>query len=84
MCSEVKTVRAFGFRLFDIGGRFKTKTIAVITIAIFVIALCASLFFVLGTKNVKGKVNAHLKANGVEISEISDMMIRYSFKKPFC
>ena len=82
MSNEVKTVRASGFRLLNIGGRNRKKTIIVI-IVLAVIALSVSLFFVLGAKNIEGKTNAHLRANGVEIGEIDDIIVRYSFKSPF-
>ena len=82
MTNEVKSVRASGFRLFNIGGRNKKKTIAVIIIAT-VIAIAGTLFFVIGSHSVKAKMYEHLKDNGVEISEIKEPIVKYSFKQPF-
>jgi len=82
MPNEVKTVRASGFRLFNIGGRNKKKAIAVIIIAA-VIAISGTLFFVVSSHNVKAKAYEHLKANGVEISEIKEPIVKHSFKQPF-
>ena len=80
--NEVKSVRASGFRLFNIGGRNKKKTIAVIIIAT-VIVIAGTLFFVVGSHSVKAKTYEHLKENGVEISEIKEPIVKYSFKQPF-
>jgi|GEM_PF-2333372 len=82
MSNEVKSVRGAGFRLFNVGGRSGKKTLAVIIIAV-VIAIAGTLFFVVGSHSVKTKTHEHLKANGVEISEIDDVIVRYSFKRPF-
>jgi len=82
MPNEVKTVRTSGFRLFNIGGRNKKKTIAVIIIAA-VIAIAGTLFFVVGSHSIKAKTYEHLKGNGVEISEIKEPIVKYSFKQPF-
>ena len=82
MPNEVKTARGSGFRLFNIGGRSKKKTIAVIIIAC-IIAIAGTLTFVVGTNSVKGKAYEHLRENGVEVSEIEDVIVKYSFKTPF-
>ena len=82
MPDKVKTFRASGFRLFNVGGRSKKKTIAVVIIAV-VIAIVGTLFFVIGNHNVKSGAHEHLRENGVEVSEISDMIVKYSFKNPF-
>jgi len=82
MDKKVSRTRTTGFRLFNFGGRSNKKTIAVIAIAC-VIAIVGTLTFVVGTNSVKGRAYEHLRGNGVEISEIEDVIVKYSFKTPF-
>jgi len=82
MPNEVKTVRSSGFRLFNVGGRARKKTIAIIIIVIM-IAIAGTLFFVVGNHSIESKAYEHLSGNGVEVSEIDDIIVKYSFKNPF-
>ena len=75
MSNDVKSVRKSGFRLVNVGGRSKKKTIAVVIILV-VIAIAGTLFFVIGNHNVKVGAYEHLRESGVEVSEISDVLIK--------
>ena len=79
MPEKVKTIRNSGFRLFNIGGRAQKKRIAVIILA-SIIAVTGTMFIVIGTHSIKGEAYQHLMAQNVEIGEIKEVIVKYSFK----
>ena len=74
----MERVRTKGFRLFNLGGRFKSKKTLIISIFL-IIVLVSILYLFITTKYVENKTYDHLKNNYVELSQVKKIIVKYSF-----
>ena len=81
MAKEVKSVRSFGFRLFNIGGRNKKKTRIVVISIIIVLLIMA--YKIIGSANVKNKTTMFLETKGYVTNDIENIKVEHSFFNGF-
>ena len=73
MNAQIKQVRKFSFRFFNIGRRNKISLFIIMSIII----LCLT-FITIQKKDIENKVHNHLKINNIKKTDLKKMHIKYS------
>jgi len=58
----------------------KNKKVLIPVIILLLLIIMGIFYMIVNTLNIRSKMDVHLRENGVEVSEVKEMVVRYSFK----